>query len=237
MQIVNLLDNNGSKVTARTHVNSVFTSDGISLGSKLMPTQTGVTITGNATATSFIGNLQGTADTASKTTGSLTLTVDGTPYTFNGSSNQSISISTASGSKPTVNTSNQSTMYVAGLTSTTTSSLSTLYRASGVYVSSGTSVYASEFYANSSREIKENIIPSQVDALEVINRTQIYDFNYIVDETKKPKVGIIAEEAPDLLVSNERDAMDSANAIGLLLSAVQRLSQKLDILEAKMGSV
>ena len=237
MQIVNLLDNNGSKVTARTHVNSVFTSDGISLGSKLMPTQTGVTITGNATATSFIGNLQGTADTANKTTGSLTLTVDGTPYTFNGSSNQSISISTAAGSRPTVNTSNQSTMYVAGLTSTTTSSLSTLYRASGVYVSSGTSVHATAFYADSSREIKENIIPTQVDALEVINGTQIYDFNYIVDETKKPKVGIIAEEAPDLLVSNERDAMDSANAIGLLLSAVQRLSQRLDILEAKMGSV
>ena len=98
MQIVNLRDKNGSQVTPKTHIDSVYTSDGISLGSKLVPNASGVAVTGNISATTFVGNLQGTADNASKTTGTLTLNVNGSNYTFNGSSNQTVSITAGAGS-------------------------------------------------------------------------------------------------------------------------------------------
>ena len=128
-----------------------------------------------------------------------------------------------------------SNIYLVGTTSTSTSgSLTSVSKASGVYVTGGTNLYATGFYVNSSRDKKENIRYCDRDALSIIMDTQVYDFNYKDDKTKKPKVGIIAEEAPELLVTNDKDGLDSGNAIGLLLLAVQQLTAKIAELQSRL---
>ena len=108
MKIVNLLDREGTQVSPKVHIDSVFTTDGVSLGSKLEPTSSGVAITGSATATTFIGSLQGNATSASKlaTARTITLTGDVTgSVSFDGSTNVNLAttvdaIQTINGTTP-----------------------------------------------------------------------------------------------------------------------------------------
>lgn len=247
MRIVNLLDSQGSSVSPKVHIDSVFSTDGTSLGSKLKPVSSGVEVTGNVTATTFIGSLQGnastattatnstTATTANSTAGTLTLIVDGVSHTFNGSSNQSISWSSASSAGVSLSTST-GTRYLVG-SSGTSGTMSTGYVRSDVYVNSSGSIYSNGFYVSSAREKKENIRFCYRDPLSIIMDTQIYDFNYKDDKSKKPKVGIIADEAPELLVTTERDGMDTGNTIGVLLLAVQHLVAKVTELEGRLNAI
>lgn len=85
----------------------------------------------------------------------------------------------------------------------------------------------------SSRKVKENIKPTTINALETLNKVDVVDFNYILDKTKAPKVGFIAEDVEPILSGPEQDRMELANCVGILIKAVQELQEKINKLENK----
>ena len=96
------------------------------------------------------------------------------------------------------------------------------------------SISANDFTATSSRKLKENIRPTVVSALNLIDSVNIVDFNYIADSKKVPHIGFIAEDTDDLLSTPEKNKMDYTNCIGTLLKAVQEITAGMKVLEDKI---
>ena len=166
--------------------------------------------------------LNGTITACSATVGSAT-----TPVYLN---NGTITACTSGGGGVSVSNST-SDIYILGTTGTGT--LSTLNRASGVYISSGTTVNASGgFYVQSSRKYKKDIKDTEVDALKVVEDTKVVDFVYKDDENEVPRIGFIAEDTNPIMSTPNQDKMDTTNCIGVLLRAVQQLSDKVRELES-----
>lgn len=107
-------------------------------------------------------------------------------------------------------------------------------RATSAVYMKDSSVYANGFYATSSRKYKENIEKTSSSALDIIKQTEVVNFNYINDENKTPKIGIIAEDAPDILVSPDKGSVDTSNCIGVLLKACQELNERVEALEKEV---
>ena len=131
----------------------------------------------------------------------------------------------------TVTVSNStSDIYVLGTTGT--GSLSTLNRASGVHIESGTSVYASNgFFVGSERSLKEDIKDTEIDGLEVVNNTNVVDYHYKDDEKKEDRIGFIAEDSDAILLNKEGKRVDLYNCIGVLFKAVQQLTARVNELK------
>lgn len=87
----------------------------------------------------------------------------------------------------------------------------------------------------SSREKKKDIIDYQGKAIDIINSSRIVSYKFKDDETEATHIGIIAEEAPDELVTPDHKTFAIGDTIGLLLKAVQELSDKIEKLEKKVG--
>ena len=94
-------------------------------------------------------------------------------------------------------------------------------------------IEATSFKATSSEKFKKDIAPTQVSALDMIDSTEIVDFKFIDDEQQIPHIGFIAEHTDTLLSTPELDGMDYTNCIGVLMKAVQELSEKVKRLEKK----
>jgi len=62
--------------------------------------------------------------------------------------------------------------------------------------------------------------------LDIINKTDIVEFNYKDDLDKEYKVGFIADDTDSILSGVNKDHMDSGNSIGLLIKAMQELSNE-----------
>lgn len=125
-----------------------------------------------------------------------------------------------------------STSNIHVLGTTTTGSLSTVNRASGVYISSGTTVNASGgFYVQSARKYKKDIVRTDIDAVRMINDTEVVNFHYKDDENQYPRIGFIADDTDPLLSTPNQDKMDTTNCIGVLLKAIQQLDARLRRLE------
>lgn len=54
------------------------------------------------------------------------------------------------------------------------------------------------------------------------------------DEEKDYRVGFIADDTNPIVSGKNQDIMDLQNCIGVLIKAVQELSQKCDLLENKI---
>lgn len=92
-------------------------------------------------------------------------------------------------------------------------------------------IKATTIRSTSTRNSKTNIGPSSVNAVEMINNTKICDFNFKTDTISR--IGFIAEDTHSLL-SIDHTGMDHANCIGLLLKAVQELSQEVTTLKKRL---
>lgn len=93
-------------------------------------------------------------------------------------------------------------------------------------------VTAPSFNATSLRAKKTDIVDFNQDALHIIKNVKIVSF-YLKEDTNKidQKVGFIADDTHYLLATVRHNSMDMGNAIGLLLKAVQELSEELDSLK------
>lgn len=92
---------------------------------------------------------------------------------------------------------------------------------------------AGAFTNSSKRELKENIKLFEFSGLDIINTTNICSFNMKADPTKAYRVGFIADDTNPIISGRDQDVMDLQNCIGVLMKAVQELSNKIDKLENK----
>ena len=88
------------------------------------------------------------------------------------------------------------------------------------------------FNATSKKEEKEEIEEYKKDALELINKLKIVSYKY--KEDPLPRVGFIAEDS-DSAFTNGGKGFDINSSIGILLKAVQELSQEIERLKKIVG--
>lgn len=93
-------------------------------------------------------------------------------------------------------------------------------------------IKAAQFKTASSGSLKENIEAFK-NALNIVNATKIVSYTY--KGQSQPQVGFIAEDTHELLAGPEHDAMNVSSAVGILLRAVQELSEKNDELEKRIS--
>ena len=88
---------------------------------------------------------------------------------------------------------------------------------------------------SSSIKYKENIKQSTVDSIQVLKDTDLYEFNYKPElNDSKDRIGIIAEEAPEILTVDNRDKFDMYNALGVLMDSSKKIINRLEKLEDKV---
>lgn len=114
-------------------------------------------------------------------------------------------------------------------TASTTKTSGALIVAGGVGV--GGQVTAESFNAGSLRSLKNDIEPFSKNALDIINTVDVASFTYKDDEEKNYHVGFIADDTHEILAGKNHDHMDIGNSIGVLIKAVQELSEKIRNLE------
>ncbi len=93
---------------------------------------------------------------------------------------------------------------------------------------------ASAFNQESKRESKENILSFDRSGVEIIENTAVMSFTYKNDEGQTHRVGFIAEETDPLLTGADNDCMDIANVVGVLMKAVQELSERNRMLDSRI---
>ena len=98
-------------------------------------------------------------------------------------------------------------------------------------------VTASAFYESSDRSLKENI--TSVTDTDKVAKVDFKEFNYIADDSKTKKYGVIAQELEELglnnLVQENSDGKKSVDYISLLCLKVAELTKELDELKAKLA--
>jgi len=96
-------------------------------------------------------------------------------------------------------------------------------------------VHADAFYTDSLRSLKTNIVPSEISAVDMINATEIVEFNYKTDLQGDTRIGFIADDTDAMMSSSGQNQFDIANTVGVLLKAVQELSAEIADLKSQLG--
>ena len=99
-------------------------------------------------------------------------------------------------------------------------------------------VYCNTIYSNNSapvskRSLKENIKEWNGDALSLLKDVDIVEYNYISDPEKTYHIGFIADDTDERIAGKAHDRMDTTNCIGVLIKAIQELSDKIARLESQ----
>ena len=108
-----------------------------------------------------------------------------------------------------------------------------------------------EFFNGSDRRVKNNINPTQIKGLNVINGLEMIEFFWNVDYCKKAtinKIGFVAQNCeivyPEMVSEHDHDNFDfkiksvsKGELIPVLVKAVQELSVKLDDLQSQIDEI
>ena len=97
-------------------------------------------------------------------------------------------------------------------------------------------LYAQAFYENSLRELKENIKPFNKSGIELINSLDIVTFDRKDSEVKN-KIGIIADDSINEVLSTKKDAVDLYNTVFIQAKAIQELDSKNKTLEERISQL
>ena len=89
----------------------------------------------------------------------------------------------------------------------------------------------------SSRDYKENITDNLVDSEELLRGVTIKNFDYKPEMGMDDKryVGVIAEDAPDILTTKDKKNFDLYSAVGILMDANKKLIARVDELERRVA--
>lgn len=103
------------------------------------------------------------------------------------------------------------------------------------------SIYCNTIYSNNSapvskRSLKENIREWEGNATDLLNQVDVVEFNYISDPDKTYHIGFIADDTDERIAGKDHDRMDTTNCIGVLIRAIQELSDKVAKLESQTNS-
>lgn len=94
---------------------------------------------------------------------------------------------------------------------------------------------AQSFNSTSSRAYKTNIVPSVMDAIGFLNKISVVEFRWASDlASQSTRIGFIAEDTDPLVSGDNKNTMDHANLLGVLIKANQELSAKVAALEAQV---
>jgi hypothetical protein len=94
-----------------------------------------------------------------------------------------------------------------------------------------TSLSADTVNTTSALAKKKNIKLFTGDGLGIINSTKIVEYTYIDDPDQLVHTGFIADFTSEKLSGPNHDQMVISDTIGILLKAVQQLSEKIDVLQ------
>lgn len=90
----------------------------------------------------------------------------------------------------------------------------------------------------SSRAFKTDITPlSQTDYSDFLSKLQstaLFHYRFKDDASREEHMGVIAEDAPEEIVSEDKKGLDVANCIGFLAANVKELKTKNDALKARL---
>lgn len=94
---------------------------------------------------------------------------------------------------------------------------------------------AGAFTNASKREYKENIKAFKASGLDIINSIKICSFNMKGDPEKDYRIGFIADDTDPIVSGKNHDVMDLQNCIGIMMKAIQELSQEVNELKKRLG--
>lgn len=94
-------------------------------------------------------------------------------------------------------------------------------------------IRASTFQNVSSKTAKAGIRSFDESALQILQKTPIKQYRLIADKNQTKRVGFIAEDTNELIAGPGHNVMDVTNTVGLLIKAVQELSQEIKELKSK----
>ena len=108
-----------------------------------------------------------------------------------------------------------------------------------VDVTGGSYCDASGWHNGSSRALKKDVstmtadetreLAAQLEELELVR------FRYRLQDDERLHVGVIAEDAPAVLVSADRDALSTGDAIGFLFAVAKAQQAEIDALKAELA--
>lgn len=102
-------------------------------------------------------------------------------------------------------------------------------------ISEGTVYYTNGFSKKSSEQYKENIKKWNFNATNSIKNTELYQFNYIDDETKTLQHGVVIErETPQHFVSERGDSVNSDEVLYTTMKALKEQIKRNDELEKRI---
>jgi hypothetical protein len=93
----------------------------------------------------------------------------------------------------------------------------------------------------SSRVGKTDIVPvspaQRQEILSQLSSTELVHFRYIGDRQQEERLGIIAEDAPADMVSQDRKSMDLMSTVGFITAAVQELRARNEALKMRLEAL
>lgn len=98
----------------------------------------------------------------------------------------------------------------------------------------GGQVTATGFYQSSLRSLKRDINPFTANATDILKTAQVRTFYYKSDNANIKHIGFIADELPDEMAAPERQGVDEANTVALLVKALQEMNAKIEALEKEV---
>jgi len=105
-------------------------------------------------------------------------------------------------------------------------------------VTGGSYCDATGWHNPSSRELKRDIAkltPAECQAiLRQLMATDVARYKYKLDEDGREHIGLIAEEAPEVLTGPDRKAIGTGDAIGFLLAAVKAQQAEIEQMKAEL---
>lgn len=102
-------------------------------------------------------------------------------------------------------------------------------------ISEGTVYYTNGFAKKSSEQYKENIKKWSFNATESIKNTELYQFNYIDDESKTLQHGVVIErETPQHFISDQGDSVNSDEILYTTMKALKEQIIRNDALERRI---
>lgn len=98
---------------------------------------------------------------------------------------------------------------------------------------------AGTLYANSSRDLKENLVAVNVDeTLELLQNLPLYNWNYIENEEGNEHIGPMAQDFYKLFgLGRDNEHISSLDVNGVSLAAIQALYSKIKELESEIESL
>jgi uncharacterized small protein (DUF1192 family) len=98
-------------------------------------------------------------------------------------------------------------------------------------------VQATSFVQSSLRSLKKDIQPFTASALKIFEKVQVRTFKFKADAAGKTNIGFIADEVPDEMATPQRNGVDQASTVALLVKAVQELTEQNKALQEKISKL